>query len=385
MSTEIGELSQRVFYAPDGKEKRFSPATIRKWLGRYRASGIDGLRNKPRRNKGRSSLPPALQQAFIDLRQQQQLWTIARVLDSLYKQGIWNGRQPGRSSMYRFAIANNLNRREPRKPLPVRPFEFPFFGDLWCADFLHGPMVRRGQFADKTYLHAIIDDATRYVVAARFHCAENTRSLLDDLMLAIRRFGIPKRFYTDNGAAFRSHHLRMVAARLTISLPHTPPYMPRGRGKIERFFRTVREGFLTGRERTSLDRLNADFSAWLNEYHHSRHSILKMTPLDRKLTDTGEPLKQIPPTQNINDIFRMEALKRVGSDGCIRMFNKRFEVSGEVPGSIIPVYYLPWEEDYILAGVDKIFVRPVNTIKNAHRFDRPRRGKQTDNTQEKSL
>jgi putative transposase len=161
--------------------------------------------------------------------------------------------------------------------------------------------------------------------------------------------------------------------------------MPRGRGKIERFFRTVREGFLTGRERTTLDRLNADFSAWLNEYHHSRHSILKMTPLDRKLTDTGEPLKQIPPTQNINDIFRMEALKRVGSDGCIRMFNKRFEVSGEVPGSIIPVYYLPWEEDYILAGVDKIFVRPVNTIKNAHRFDRPRRGKQTDNTQEKSL
>lgn len=385
MSTEIDKLSQRVFYTPDGREKRFAYVTIRKWLDRYRACGIDGLRNKHRKNKGSTSLSLTLRQAFIDLRKQQQLWTIARMIGSLHKQGIWNGRQPGRSSMYRFAIANNLNRAATQTPSPVRPFEFPFFGDLWCADFLHGPMVRRGQFADKTYLHAIIDDATRYVVAARFHCAENTRSLLDDLMLAIRRFGIPKRFYTDNGAAFRSHHLRMVAARLSISLPHTPPYIPRGRGKIERFFRTVREGFLTGRERTSLDKLNADFSAWLNQYHHSRHSILKMTPLERKLTDTGETIKQIPPTQNINDIFRMEVLKRIGSDGCIRIFNNRFEIPGEVPGSIIPVYYLPWDLDYILAGVDKILVRPVNTIKNAHRFDQPRRGKQNDNSKEKFL
>lgn len=385
LSAQIMELSQRIFYTPDGREKRFSAATIRAWLDQYRASGINGLRNKQRRNKGSTSLSPALQQAFIDLRKQQQRWTIRRVLCSLQEQGIWNGRKPGRSALYRFAAANNLTHMVRKTAAPVKPFEFPYFGDLWCADFLHGPMVRRGQFADKTYLHAIIDDATRYVVAARFHCSENTKSLLDDMMLAIRRFGIPKRFYTDNGAAFRSHHLRMVAARISIALPHTPPYTPRGRGKIERFFRTVREGFLTGRERTSLDKLNTDFCVWLNQYHHSRHSILGMTPLERKLSDTGEPLKQIPPTQNINDIFRMERLKRVGSDGCIRMFNKRFEVTGEVPGTIIPIYYLPWDQDYILAGVDKIFVRPVNTIKNALRFDNPRRGMHNDNPLEKPL
>jgi len=385
ISAQIVELSLRVFYTPDGMEKHFSPATIRKWLNRYRACGIDGLRNKERRNKGSTSLPAAQQQAFIDLRKSQPHWTIKRVLCSLREQGSWNGRQPGRSAMYRFAAANDLHRNATQAPQPVRPFAFPYFGDLWCADFMHGPMVRRGQFADKTYLHAIMDDATRYVVAAHFHCTENTRCLLDDLMLAIRRFGIPKRFYTDNGAAFRSHHLRMIAARLSIALPHTPPYTPRGRGKIERFFRTVREGFLIGRERTALDKLNADFAAWLNQYHHSRHSILGMTPLDRKLTDKGEPLKQIPPTKNINDLFRMEQLKRVGSDGCIRMFNKRFEVPSEIPGSIILVYYLPWDQDHILAGVDKIFTRPVNTIKNALRFDKPRRGKPNDNPKEKSL
>ncbi|MFP4164882.1 MAG: hypothetical protein ACLFVE_12940 [Chitinispirillaceae bacterium] len=65
--------------------------------------------------------------------------------------------------------------------------------------------------------------------------SEDTRSLLDDLMLALRRFGIPRRFYTDNGAAFRSRHLCMVAARLGVAVRTRPPYSPRGKGKIERF------------------------------------------------------------------------------------------------------------------------------------------------------
>ena len=382
MSTQIKELSQRFFYTPYGTEKRLCPGTIRDWLSRYRTCGIAGLRNKQRKNRGSTLVSTALQQAIVDLRNNHQQWTVKRMLRFLREQGVWNGHKPGRSALYRFTSANSLNRTTPAASVPVRPFEYRFFGDLWSADFLHGPMVRRGTYADRTYLNAIIDDASRYIVAARFHRAEDTRSLLDDLMLAIRRFGIPRRLYTDNGAAFRSHHLRMVAARLNISLPHTPPYTPRGRGKIERFFRTVREGFLTGRDRTSIDKLNADFAAWINQYHHTTHRILGMSPLERKLADTGEALKQIPPTQNINDIFRMEQMKRVGSDGCIRMFNKRFEVTGEVPGSLIPVYYLPWDQDYILAGVDKIVVRPVDPNKNAVRFDKPRRGKPQNNNQE---
>lgn len=199
--------------------------------------------------------------------------------------------------------------------------------------------------------------------------------MLDDLMLAVRRFGIPKRLYTDNGAAFRSRHLRMVAAKLGIALPHTPAYKPRGRGKIERFFRTVRESFLTGREKTSLDKLNADLSSWINTYHHTPHHALGMTtPLDRKLSDKGTPLLHIAPTQNINDIFRMEQIRRIGNDGCVRMFNKRFEVPDAIPGSTVVVYYVPWNTGYLLIGPDKIFIRPLDAIRNAMRFDKPQRG-----------
>jgi putative transposase len=301
-SEQIKELAQRVFYTPDGREKRLCPDTIRDWLCRYRCLGIDGLRNKVRKDRGATSVPPAFVQALTDLRKSQPEWTVKRLLRRMREQGLWDGRKPSKSAIYRFTAEHGLKRCAVQPLEPVRSFEHLYFGDLWTADFLHGPMIRQGTYAYKAYLHTIIDDATRYVVVARFHLAEDTRSLLDDLMLAIRRFGIPKRFYTDNGAAFRSHHLRLVAAKLGVSLPHTPAYRPQGRGKIERFFRSVREGFLTGRERTSLDKLNADFSAWINQYHQTPHSTLGMSPLNRKLTDTGPALKQIAPTQNIDDI-----------------------------------------------------------------------------------
>jgi putative transposase len=376
----LEELAKRVYHTAEGHQRRYHADTLRDWLDNYRKCGLDGLRSKPRKDRGATSVPVELQEALIELRKQQPAWTVKRLLRTLRLEETWNGYTPSRSALYRFAKTHDLGRNICPCAQPVHTFEFPYFGDLWCGDFLHGPLVCRGVYADKTYLHAIIDDATRYVVVARFHLSEDVRSLLDDLMLAIRRFGIPKRLYTDNGAAFRSNHLRLVAAKLSVALPHTPPYTPRGRGKVERFFRTVREGFLNGRGKTSLDKLNADFAKWIDEYHHTRHSSLNMSPLERKLTDTGPQLKAIPTTQNINDIFRMECCKRVGSDGCVRMFKKRFEIPNAIPGETVIIYYLPWEQGYILAGPDKIFVKPLDAVKNALRFDKPRRGRPTDTT-----
>ncbi|MFP4165469.1 MAG: integrase core domain-containing protein [Chitinispirillaceae bacterium] len=163
-----------------------------------------------------------------------------------------------------------------------------------------------------------------------------------------------------------------------MALPHTPPYTPRGRGKIERFFRSVRDEFLTGRERSSLDKLNADLSVWINQYHQRNHSTLGMSPLERKLKDTGPALKQISPTQNIDDIFRMEQLKRVGPDGCVRMFSKRFEIPDALPGSQVVICYLPWDETHITVGGSRDIIKPLDTIKNALRYEKPRRKANTD-------
>ncbi len=371
---EIERLSRKSFLKPDGTEVRRSPDTLRNWLHKFRQGGLDALRGKPRKDKGSTSVPEPLQDALAQLRQDHPLWTTQRMLDDLMARGLWDGIKPGRSSIYRFTETAGLNRCRHQEPQPVRLFEYQHFGDLWSADFLHGPKIRRGRHAYKSYLHAIIDDATRYIVAARFHLSEGTRSLMDDLMLAVRRFGIPKRFYTDNGSAFRSRHLKLVAARLGISLPHTPAYRPQGRGKVERLFRSVRDSFLTGRDKSSLQKLNADFANWVELYHHRIHRSLAQSPLNRKLDDRGEELKQIPATARIEDYFWMEETKRIASDGCIRKFGKRFEVIDALPGSRTSIYYLPWDTKFIRVGEDRTLAKPVDKHKNARRFDRPRRG-----------
>ena len=107
--------------------------------------------------------------------------------------------------------------------------------------------------------------------------------------------------------------------------------------------------------------------------------MLGMSPLDRKLTDKGPVLAQIPPTQNIDEIFFMEKRGRIATDGCVRLFKKRFEIKDGIVGTEIIVYYLPWNEDCIFIGPQKVAVKPLDTIHNALRFDKPRRGQTSTN------
>ena len=366
----LEKLAGTPFVLPDGRLKSYSADTLRHWLYLFRRFGLKGLAGKVRKDTGRTSLSEPLQEAIIQARQKHPAWTVQRIMRGLIKKGAWDGNRPGRTSIYRFTSSHRLNRDPVIPKEPVRSFQFSHFGDLWSADFLHGPKVRIGHKEKKAYLHAILDDATRYIVAARFYPAEDTRALISDLMLAVRRFGIPRRFYTDNGAAFRSRHLIKVAARLEITMHHTPAYRPQGRGKVERFFRSVRDGFLTGRPKTSLDMLNRDLDEWISIYHQSVHSALGMSPLDKRIQDEHK-LKSLEGVKDIDALFRMEENKTIYSNGCIRLRGRIYDVPEALPGQKVRVSYLPWDLSVIYIGEDLIPVRPLDKNKNAHRFNNP--------------
>lgn len=372
----IERLAQKTFTLPDGRQHNFSPDTLRHWLYLFRKFGLPGLRASVRKDKGKTSLSPSFQDALIRMRNEHPAWTVIRILEHLEKEGIWNGRRPSRTAIYRFTSSHKLNRNPLKPPEPVHTFEYVNFGDLWMADFMHGPKVRVGRKEKKSYLHVIIDDATRYIVAANFHLAEDTKALISDLMLAVQRFGIVRRLYTDNGAAFRSRHLAHVAARLCISLPHTPAYRPQGRGKIERLFRSVRDGLVTGRPRTSLDKFNRDLDAWVSQYHRRFHSSLGMSPLDKK-TQCKNSLKKLDDISNIDVLFRMEDTKIIYSNGCIRIGGCYYDVPEALPGQKIKVSYLPWDLSVVYIGDDMVPVKPLDKSKNAMRFNKPNRKRRT--------
>ena len=140
-----------------------------------------------------------------------------------------------------------------------------------------GPATRctaRAIAGRKAYLFCFLDDHSRAVMAARWGYFEDTVRLAAALRPALAARGVPARIYADNGSAFVDAALKRAAARLGIKITHSAPGRPQGRGKIERFFRTVREEFLVeigdGSGIADLAELNRLFTAWCETVYHAR-------------------------------------------------------------------------------------------------------------------
>jgi len=367
----MADMARQSYVREDGKRVRLNPETIRKWLTRYRQGGLPALQNKPRQDKGHHSIPDSIVEAMTGLREDHPRWTFTRILDHMLASGVWNGNKPSPSTLYRFARTRNLLRDPHRqKATPCRSFAYEIFGQLWSADFLHGPKVRVHRNRRKTYLHAIMDDSSRFVVASGFYLSEKVESLICDLKAAVRCYGIPQRFYTDNGPSYASRHLKIVCARLGTQLIHTPPYRPQGRGKIERFFKTVREQFLATDTSKTLEQINISFTKWLERYHQRRHSSLGCPPMQKRL---GQPsvCQPVPEVADIENLFLMQRRCKVYKNGTVRLFNQIFEIIDPPLSKRITVYYKPWDLSCVYYGK---FYNPafrLNLTKNAHRFDHP--------------
>jgi transposase InsO family protein len=369
MLTVVSE--SRYIHPYDGRWMTISAEAIRKWLYRFSHGGLDALCNKQRSDKGSRDVSASTADAMFELRRLHPRWTLALLLAELTARKLWDETRPSRSTLYRFARDNNLM-RDPHliAAEPVRPFEFDQFGQMWTADFMHGPKLYAGKKKHKSYLHVIIDDCTRYVVSGRFYPSESTQSLIVELMTAVRRHGIAQRLYTDNGSAYKSRHLKIVCANLSMQQPHTPARRPQGRSKVERFFRTVREQFLAKEKYQTFDAINTAFIQYLNDYHHRIHSTLQCSPMQKRQS-VASVCKHVPEVADIQSLFRLKRRCRVYNDLTIRLHKKAFEVAGCLPGSRITVYYMPWDLGRVYYGDQMQLARPVDLTANAYRFYNP--------------
>ena len=213
------------------------------------------------------------------------------------------------------------------------------------SDVMHGPKVADGRRRRKTFLIAFIDDATRVIPFAAFAHSENTTAFLPVFKQAIARRGLPARLYVDNGANYRSQQLALVCAKLGIALIHARPYQPAGKGKIERFFRTLRAGWLahlTPAATESLKTLNRTLWAWVEgEYHRSPHRGLDgRTPLDQWAL-AGEHVRYPDPGTDLDDLFLFETRRRVMKDRTVSLNGQLYEVDAHLVGQLVTLRYDP--------------------------------------------
>lgn len=217
----------------------------------------------------------------------------------------------------------------------------------------------------RTYLLAIIDDATRLVVHAEFYQNQRLPVLEDSLRKAITRCGCPDSLYVDNGKIFISQWLRLACAKLRIRHLNTCAYSPEAKGKIERFNRTVEEFLQEARLEMpqTLEQFNELFRVWLSEgYNHREHSALSGKSPAQAFNQDTKPLR-FPSPEALKDAFLWEKTPRVDKSGCFSLGGLLYEAGVEWIGKKIPVRYDPFDLSLVEIwdrGEKKKLVSPVN-------------------------
>lgn len=327
----IKAVSQTTFTDEDGQARQFTWRTISTWLYRYKIGGVTTLENTVRSDKGhpRKVILEELQDA------------IEKVLPKL------RGRTPTRGAIYRLCIEEGLLNRSQVAPNTFRrlvkryemlkphaessnkhrlAFAKAHANDMWQGDTLYGPYIRVGDTPVQTRLIAFLDDASRVCCHGQFFLAENADTLIEALRSAFYKRGVPQSLYVDNGSIYTGKEIVQICARVGCLLHHTPVRDGAAKGKVERFFRTVRDQFLIRNlDLSSLEALNRAFTEWAEEQYNAReHSILGMAPLDRYALDRAR-IRFLPPNETNDELFFIEEERLVRTDNTFSFKAVRFE------------------------------------------------------------
>lgn len=352
----------RKWIIPHSNRTRISENTIYRWIRRYQQSGgkIQSLYPRPRMDQGKTRrYDEETLLAIINLREQRADIPVPMLLEDL-KSRLLIPERMGLTTLYRILHQNGLMKKT-SVPEDRRKYEAEQPNDIWQSDVMHGPMVEVNQRQRKTYLIAFIDDHSRLITFAKFYLSENLDSFMDAFEKALAKRGLPRKLYTDNGAAYRSHKLEFTCASLSIALIHARPYRPQGKGKIERFFRGIRAAFLPEADTSTLERLNQDLDQWLETVYHQRaHTATGMTPFDR-FTKHLACIRNAP--ENLKDYFRKAVYRTVARDRTITLDGNLFEAPVLLIGKRVLLLYHEHEPKQVEIFWDKKshgFLVPVN-------------------------
>jgi putative transposase len=359
---------------PTGRRVRVSRDTLDRWIRAWRRGGFDALVPSPRQSAPR--LPVEVVEMAVALKRENLDRTAAQVRRILRTQMGW---APGERTLQRWFADDPSIIDLTSAGAVFGRFEAARPNELWTGDALHGPIVG----GRKTYLFAFLDDHSRAIVGHRFGFAEDTVRLAAALRPALGSRGVPEGIYVDNGSAFVDAWLLRACAKLGIRLIHSTPGRPQGRGKIERYFRTVREQFLveiTGDPQgdpsrhpvADLDELNRLFTAWVETvYHRSVHSETGQPPLSRWTAAGPFPL---PTPDALAEAFLWEEQRTVTKTALVSLQGNTYQVDPLLVGRRVELVFDPFDLTRIqvrLRGVPAGTAIPHRIGRHAHLKARP--------------
>ena len=337
----LREKCEKSWQIPFSTRTRLAPSTILGWIRRYKKGGgrLESLYPQSRNDQGRArAMDEDTAQSLIRLRKELINAPVCTVIQEAHRRRLApEGKNLSLSTVYRLFHQHDLMNPQDTPAMDRRRYEAESPNDIWQSDTMHGPMVVVDDKRRKTYLFAFIDDMSRLIPHAQFYISEKLDSFLDALRQALLKRGLPRKLYVDNGPAFRSKHLEEITASLGIALVHSQPYKPQGRGKIERWFRTIRTQFLSGFRGKTLQDLNEALECWIRDlYHNRKHSATGQSPLKR-FADHMQCVRVAP--KDLEDFFRKRSRRRVAKDRTISLNCKLYEAPVHLIGQQVTLLY----------------------------------------------
>ncbi len=377
LGAALREIAARRFRPPGADATRtYAVPTLQRWYYALRRGGLEALRPRARRDRGRGrALTPEERELLLQIRREHPSASVPLILRTLLADGrIQAGAvsAPTVRRLYRESGLDRWSRRDGQGPRVRLRWQAERPGALWHGDVCHAGVILIDRKPHPVRIHALLDDASRYVVALEAHHSEREIDMLGLFVRALRRHGAPDALYLDNGSTYRGDILRTACARLGISLLHARPYDAPARGKMERFWRTLREGCLDfAGNLASLHDVGVRLWAFLDQhYHRAPHAALLGRSPEAVYREAEPPIDDLD-EEKLRTALTVRVRRRVRRDSTVSVGGRDFELDqGFLARRLVTVARcfvdqgsLPWIEH----EGKRHALRRVDPVRNAHR------------------
>jgi putative transposase len=344
----VQHVAAMTFLDEDGNPRQFTWRTLQTWFYRYKNHGITGMTVRPRADKGhvRKTTPEELLEALSAARPHfSNRRTNKRALYRFcIENGLLQAHRLAQTTFYRFLREYHLLAPDDQDHKKRLAFSMQFANQLWQADTMFGPYVdsagARGSARQQTRLIAFLDDASRVLCHGEFFFEENVATLVQAIRAAFYKRGVPEQLLVDNGSIYCSQEITLICARVGCILRHTAVRDAAAKGKIERFFRRVRDQFLVRQlDLSCLEALNRQFSHWVEQdYNATPHEAIGMKPIDRFGIDLAR-IRFLAPSEHNDELFYAEATRKVKKDNTFSFQGRRYETPVDLRDKEIQLRY----------------------------------------------
>jgi putative transposase len=333
-------------FEEDGVRYQFTWRTIQTWYSRYKKDGITTMHPRVRKDRGvpRKMTAEEVAEAVEQVRRyfrDGRPTSAAAVYRVGVEKGIVEPARIAQTTFRRIVKAHALLAPESEEHDKVRlAFAKSRANEMWQADTMVGPYVKCERGHAQAKLIAFVDDASRVVCHGEFFLVEDTATLISALRSALYKRGVPETLYVDNGSVYTSKEITQICVRIGTLLCHAPLRDGAAKGKVERFFRTVRESFLVrALDLSSVDALNRAFFRWVeDEYNAREHSAISMKPIDRFGLDLPR-VRFLPPSEANDELFFVEEDRGVLKDNTFSFRRLRYEAPRDLRARKIQIRF----------------------------------------------